>query len=228
VDAKDRNLLFNDKNYTDKEYYAQYPTIHHLLLDLMQSDAPHDVRLVYLAVAWLVAHRGHFLSEVDKDNIAAVLQFDEVYQDFQSHCRCTGLNRGHVTYKNYKRFLLQQKPVSEQKKDLKSVIYPGRAVQVNEDDVVNKKQLPNLLAGGTVSLKDLFSQLNAEQSKKISFRSSDEKFEEAVEVLSEEELELVLQLRRLYDWASLKHILEDSLTISEAKVKVYEQHRGSS
>jgi CRISPR-associated endonuclease Csn1 len=222
---EDHNLLFNDKNYTDKEYYAQYPTIHHLLLDLMQSDAPHDVRLVYLAVAWLVAHRGHFLSEVDRDNITAVLQFDDIYNDFQAALQTCGLEPWTCDVQKLQEVLLQQKPVSEQKKDLKSVIYPGRAVQVNEDDVVNKKQLPNLLAGGTVSLKDLFSQLNAEQSKKISFRSSDEKFEEAVEVLSEEELELVLQLRRLYDWASLKHILEDSLTISEAKVKVYEQHR---
>ena len=57
-DAHEAYCLFADADYTDREYHKQYPTIHHLICDLMESDAPHDVRLVYLACAWLVAHRG--------------------------------------------------------------------------------------------------------------------------------------------------------------------------
>lgn len=45
----------------------------------MEDTTPHDVRLVYLAVAWLMAHRGHFLSEVNKDNITELLDFDSIY-----------------------------------------------------------------------------------------------------------------------------------------------------
>lgn len=60
-------FLFNDKTFTDKEYYKLYPTIHHLIYELIENPAPHDVRLVYLACAWLVAHRGHFLNEISKD-----------------------------------------------------------------------------------------------------------------------------------------------------------------
>ena len=62
--------LFNDAGYTDVEYYTQYPTIHHLICDLMNDARPHDVRLVYLACAWLAAHRGHFLSNIDKNSLA--------------------------------------------------------------------------------------------------------------------------------------------------------------
>ena len=68
-----------------KEYVTNYPTIHHLITELMENDEPHDVRLVYLACAWLVAHRGHFLSEVDKHNIAAVTDFKTVYEKLVSY-----------------------------------------------------------------------------------------------------------------------------------------------
>ena len=70
VDPEDRYIVFNEKDFTDKDFYEKYPTIHHLILELMTDDTPHDVRLVYLACAYLVAHRGHFLSEVSKDNVA--------------------------------------------------------------------------------------------------------------------------------------------------------------
>lgn len=45
----------------DSAYNKRYPTIHHLLCELMEDETPHDVRLVYLGCAWLVGHRGHFL-----------------------------------------------------------------------------------------------------------------------------------------------------------------------
>lgn len=159
VEAGDRNLLFNDVTFTDKEYYANYPTIHHLLLELMQSDAPHDVRLVYLAVAWLVAHRGHFLSEVDKDNVEAVLRFDEVYKDFQDVLGMYGLDPWTCDEKKLQSVLLQRKRIKEQQKDLEMLIYPGQKLKAGEEDRVDKKLLLNLLAGGTVSLEKLFPQL---------------------------------------------------------------------
>lgn len=77
-----QNIYFNDINYADKEYFSEYPTIHHLIDELMKDTTPHDVRLVYLACAYILAHRGHFLFSVDKDNISEVLDFDKVYQVF--------------------------------------------------------------------------------------------------------------------------------------------------
>lgn len=224
VEAGDRNLLFNDPAYTDKEYYAKYPTIHHLLLELMRSDASHDVRLVYLAVAWLVAHRGHFLSEVDKDNVEAVLRFDEVYQDFQDVMGIYGLDPWTCDKEKLQSVLLQRKRIKEQQKDLETLIYPGQKLKTSEDDLVDKKLLLNLLAGGTVPLEKLFPQLTLEENKKLCFQDSEDAVAEALQLL-DEEADLVIQLRRLYDWALLKHSLQGSLSVSEAKVRVYEQHR---
>ncbi|MBR6671227.1 MAG: hypothetical protein IKL31_10900, partial [Ruminococcus sp.] len=48
------NIFFDDENYGDKEYFNEYPTIHHLIVELMNCDSPHDIRLVYYACAYRV------------------------------------------------------------------------------------------------------------------------------------------------------------------------------
>ena len=45
----------------------------------MESDEPHDVRLVYAACAWLVAHRGHFFEQRERDDLGAVLDVRGAY-----------------------------------------------------------------------------------------------------------------------------------------------------
>lgn len=84
-DAVSKYSVFDDKDYSDIEFHKQYPTIHHLIDDLMYSDGKHDIRLIYLACAWLVAHRGHFLNEVSKDSISELTDFTNVADNFLSY-----------------------------------------------------------------------------------------------------------------------------------------------
>ena len=79
TDAEEPYCLFNDKNYTDADYHRQYPTIHHLIAELISDSTAHDVRLVYIACAWLLAHRGHFLSDISTDNINELRDFGSSY-----------------------------------------------------------------------------------------------------------------------------------------------------
>lgn len=81
-DAEDRYVFFNDKEYTDVQYMREYPTIHHLICELIYNSNKHDVRLVYLACAWLVTHRGHFLSNINTENIADLVDIHNVYNGF--------------------------------------------------------------------------------------------------------------------------------------------------
>ena len=72
--------LFADTGYTDKNYFDDYPTIFHLRNELLHptKDA-YDVRLVYLAIANMFKHRGHFLNDtLDVDKITS--SAEEVYQ----------------------------------------------------------------------------------------------------------------------------------------------------
>lgn len=43
---KGKYTLFNDKAYTDKQYYKEYPTIYHLRKDLLKNPAK-DIRLLF-------------------------------------------------------------------------------------------------------------------------------------------------------------------------------------
>jgi CRISPR-associated endonuclease Csn1 len=54
--------LFTDTNFTDRDYYAKFPTIYHLRKHLLENDE-HDPRLLYLACHHLIKYRGHFLFE---------------------------------------------------------------------------------------------------------------------------------------------------------------------
>lgn len=55
--------LFTDEDFTDKEYYKQFPTIYHLRSALLHEDKKFDLRLIYLAIHHILKHRGHFLFE---------------------------------------------------------------------------------------------------------------------------------------------------------------------
>ena len=67
TDKECRFALFNDPGFTDKDYHRQYPTIYHLRSELARSTAPHDVRLVYLAIHHIMKNRGHFLYETSEN-----------------------------------------------------------------------------------------------------------------------------------------------------------------
>ena len=55
--------MFNDDEWTDKKYHEKYPTIFHLIMDLINNDEKKDIRLVFLACNWLIKNRGHFIFE---------------------------------------------------------------------------------------------------------------------------------------------------------------------
>ena len=79
-DNKQINSLFNDPDYSDKEYHEKYPTIYHLRSELIHSREPHDIRLIYLAVHHILKHRGHFLFE--GKNTDEILSIETAYDTF--------------------------------------------------------------------------------------------------------------------------------------------------
>ncbi len=221
-----RNSFFNDAGYTDREYFREYPTIHHLIVELMENPAKHDPRLVYLAVAYLVAHRGHFLSEVDKDNVEECLDFSLVYHDFMAcfetkpwECDPAGLGD----------ILKRRTGISVKTKALTAYLYQGKAPKDSADDAYSRAALVKLLAGGTVKLSQLF--LNDAYEESISLGMKDEDFEGIVGNLGDDG-ELLISAKKLYDWSILIDLFRDvkdsAITypaISRAKVAVYEQHK---
>ena len=216
--------IFDDKNLTDVIYNKKYPTIHHLICELMNSKEYHDPRLVYIAVAWLVKHRGHFLNEVDVDKIDDILNFDDVYNDFMS--LFDEVKPWECEPKKIEEVLKLSLGVTAKKEKLFELFYYSKkAPKILEEDKYSKEGLVTLLSGGSYAIKKLFNDEEAcEENVSLSFRNP-EKVEEALSKLDDERAELVNKLWKVYDWSLLANILSGSNTISEAKVKVYEQHK---
>ena len=227
-DAEDEYTLFNDKNYTDKQYHSEYPTIHHLIVELMNNPAPHDVRLVYLACAWLVAHRGHFLDNLDEDNVSKIADITETYENLNAYFRDNGytipwstpdlIELGNV--------LKSKTGIRVKEQKLAEVLLEGQKPKkdVTEEFPFNLYCIIKLLAGGSCKVKELFAKDEYAELDSFSLGMDEEKHLELASAIGDD-YELIAQLRSLYDWAILNNILNGATTISEAKVRIYEQHK---
>lgn len=223
VPDTDSHIYFNDETYSDKDYYRQYPTIHHLISDLMTSDEKHDIRLVYIACAWLIGHRGHFLNEVDKDNISGVLDFSSIYQDFVNYLTENEICEWNISDECCFSEILQKKAnISTKEKEIISSCLPGG--KKSKDSRTNV--IINLLCGGKKDLKAIFDNNDYADLdiKAVSLGMPDEQFTAALAQIGDDS-ELLIKMKALYDWALLKGILGEHKCISDAKIAIYEQHK---
>jgi len=226
-DAHDAHCLFCDPGYTDSEYHKQYPTIHHLICDLLNSTEPHDVRLIYLACAWLVAHRGHFFSEVSKDHLEDVLNFELCYRGLME--LFSESMPWDCEPKAFGRILKKKLGINSKYRELCMLLYhtpkaPKLKVTGAEETAYSIELILKLLCGSSVSVKELFGKDEYAELASISLDKSDDKL---ILILNElgDDAELIRRLKAVFDWAVLADILADSLYISENKVAVYEQHK---
>lgn len=229
-EVEEPHIFFNDSDYTDIQYMKEYPTIHHLITELMKNPEPHDVRLVYLACAWLLAHRGHFLNNLKVENIDKITDITSVYQEFLDYFTSHGYRRPweDVSPDALDEVLKENMKVSDKKNALKDFLLDGHTPDkdVTENFPYSQEAIIRLLAGGECSPKEFFHDEAYEDLKKIKLGMSDEDHAELANVIGEE-YDLILSMRKIYDWCILANILNgrSDITISEAKVLTYEQHK---
>lgn len=227
-DSSTSKGVFAGFGYTDKEYYNKYPTIHHLIVELMKYSEPHDVRLVYLACSWLVAHRGHFLSEVDTDTIRDGSNFkvayDSLMEYFEYNDECEEPVWGDIDSAEVEKILAEKISSKDKKKKLTDLLYEKKKISSapTEEFPFSREGIIKLLCGGTCDANALFG--NKEISKELAINLSCDDLEIQLSSLGED-AELILRLKAVYDCASLYGILNGHKYISEAKTEIYEQHK---
>ncbi len=226
-DAGEPYCIFNDAEYTDKQYHAEYPTIHHLLVHLMKTDEPQDIRLVYLACAWLVAHRGHFLSDVSRENVAALMDFHAVHENLiawftQRDVKTPdGLDHEAVL----ERVLCENISVLRKYDHLKKELFNGEKPQKKQNDYLDTECFLKLLCGSKVALEKLFCNEGYADAGSVLLGADDEVLAALYASLSEDDAELLQCAKTVYDWALLVDILKGGECISAAKKRDYERHK---
>lgn len=242
-DSGEEYTLFHDPDYTDKEYHTQYPTIHHLLWELMTSVEPHDVRLVYLACAWLVAHRGHFLSHVDTEHIAEITDFSVVWSQLQEYFSA---NAYAVPWKagiesELAGILCGHGGIRMREKAVCAVLFENGKIPSSDDEVFpfDAGEIVRFLCGGNTNLKKLFCE-HGEQYEalpSVDPTKDPDELEPVLAELEEADAEMIRRLLTISDWIALERLLNagsttaedgsstERLSISRAKIRVYEQHK---
>ena len=121
------NLLFDDPEYQDTNYHKDYPTIHHLICELMEHPEPHDVRLVYIACAFLLGHRGHFLRDIEPENVKELLDFSALYKALPTWFEEYGISEAFPQDHNIMQNVLRSSNgVTIRERELKDALYSGK------------------------------------------------------------------------------------------------------
>lgn len=216
-----------DGGIDDKEYHRKYPTIHHLIVELMAADSPRDIRLVYLACAWLVANRGHFLSEAKAES---VVDFQKPYTEFLSsftwNYQCQLPWAASVSCEKIQEIMQAQVGITQRKAKFKAEVYRGKSPskKPEEEFPFSRDAIVSLLSGGKVSPAELFGNEAYKGLDSVALSMDEENFERILSELGDD-AELLRNMQAMYDCALLNITLQGKRSISEAKVAVYEQHK---
>ena len=219
--SKEKFTLFNDDNYKDYDFYKQYPTIFHLRDELIKNPEKKDIRLIYLALHSIFKSRGHFLFE--GQNLKEIKNFETLYNNLITFLEDNGINKS-IDKDNIKKL---EKIICDSGKGLKDKEKEFKEIFNSDKQLV---AIFKLSVGSSVSLNDLFDtdeyKKEEVEKEKISFREQIYEDDKPIyySILGEK-IELLDIAKSFYDFMVLNNILSDSNYISEAKVKLYEEHK---
>ena len=227
LDDKSTNFkypLFNDENYTDKDYYKDYPTGYHLRWELINNPAPHDIRLVYLALYSILKHRGNFLtpgslSEVRDLNLLIDNVLDSINELSDYALR--------IEEPDKVRDLLQDKKKKKQEK-IKDII--PLILHNSSDEKAAKnaiKAISRLMVGGTADVAVIFPDVFSKEDP-TNFSFADAKYDEEIypELDSSypEYAAAINEMKGVYNWEILNGIVGEEKYLCCAEINIYNKH----
>ena len=220
------DYLFNDKDFTDVDYYKQYRTIYHLRKKLMYADEKMDIRLVYLAIHHIIKYRGNFLYQGENVTVNSNISgnLEELFMLLQE----TVLPDYSLEQINIKEIedLLCDKFLSkkDKQKKLKLILNKG----LKEEDKVKIDALVDSILGYKSSYSNLFIDYNLlEDGKKIELSFTDKEFETKVENIKQslgETYYIVELCQKIYSAVILNDMLKGQESLSEAMCSLYAKH----
>lgn len=228
-----KHPLFNGDDYTDREFYKEYPTIYHLRKELIESSEPHDVRLVYLALHHILKNRGHFLIDGDISNAKSFhYAFENMMEQFADMLPYAL----YVSDSSQLEDIMTNKGIarSEKAKRMQAVLTVDES-SVGKDELkkykASCKEICNLLSGNTGDIRKIFVKDFELDDSSLKFKFSEAKYNEEIAPTLEEqipeEMALISAIKALYDWSVLVDVLNNEEYFSCAKVKSYNCHQAN-
>ena len=158
--------IFNGSDFTEPDYYEQFPTIYHLRKFLMDTDEKADLRLVYLAMHNIVKHRGNFLREGQLKAESA--KSDEAVAAFAkalgAWCETRDYEEPSV---NQAAIVVALGKDKLSRSGIADLLFEAIKVEVGEpaENKKCRKALAKAIVGLNVEFKDIFGDYEAEKTK---------------------------------------------------------------
>lgn len=212
--SKNVNTYFDDADFKDSDYFKMYPTVHHLIKELSESNKPHDVRLVYLACAFIVAHRGHFLNGADENNVQAVLDFDSSYCEFTDWFKSNDIedNPFSESVKNEFSVILRKKiGITAKEREIKNLLFGTTKTPdcyKDEEYPIDIDVLIKFISGGKTNLAKLFRNPSYDELDIQTVEVGKADFADTIDLLAssmeDTDVPLLSAVKAMYDWSLLK------------------------
>ncbi len=213
---KNQYVLFADDNFTDKEYYKQYPTVFHLRKALIDHTAPKDIRLYYIALHHIIKYRGHFL--FDGQEISEIRDLKKLIDDLNEYLAATAEDDDPICFVTDKLDEFKKAAMGGGK-DRKNICCELLGVNgIDKDKAKVAKDIVNAMLGYSFSTKTLFGE---EEGKSYSFAKLKDEESEALVA----EHELLGYLKAVYNYILFENVFVGCNYISEAMIKLYEKHK---
>ncbi|MBQ3379739.1 MAG: type II CRISPR RNA-guided endonuclease Cas9 [Clostridia bacterium] len=224
------DVLFADADKSDKDFFKRYPTMYHLRSELIRSNEEHDIREVFLAIHHIMKKRGHFLFEVmGSDDTPEV---GELIDELSAYTE----RIGNVEFKpkDKAKYIETLKApdfrINDKKKALKAAYGSIPKAEDMDEDALNLSvgHVSDLLAGASVKAADLFCNKALKDIENKSIRLSDnieEKLDSLIQELGEEQAELLIKLKEVFDAVRLSQILGEEKYLSDAKVRQFNENK---
>ena len=217
--------LFNDADYTDRNFYAQYPTIYHLRKAMIESDRKFDIRLIYLVAHHIVKYRGNFLMEGQnlnnkgqEDNSYIVNLFKQINEYYEKYDINLNYNLSNVG--DFVNLILNSKGINKLTKDFNELFDAKENLA---------KSISKILAGGSLKVSALFPMFDLEgmDPDAIKFSKSGFEDDDLPKIISalDEDSKIVQILFNIYSWMQYKRILNGNTYYSFAMVKRYDDYK---
>ena len=220
------DYLFNDRDFTDVDYYKQYRTIYHLRRKLMYADEKMDIRLVYLAMHHIIKYRGNFLYQ--GENVTVNSNISENLEELFMLLQETVLPEYSSKQINIKEIedLLCEKLLSKKSKQEKLELILSKGL--NKEDKLKVKAIVEAIIGYTANYSNLFIDYNLlEEGKDVKLSFTDKEFEAKVENIKQSlgEVYYIVELcQKIYSAIILNDILKGQESLSEAMCSLYAKH----
>ncbi len=236
---KSKHILFIDDNYTDQDYFAEYPTIYHLRADLMENGTD-DIRKLFLAVHHILKYRGNFLYEgaTFDSNSSLDTVLKRALEQIEFHIfNATSEDALHSILDIVK---LQDKTKSDKAKAIESLVdtyitdkVESSCTDKEKKDLLkaDKKRLrafANLILGLNANLTDLFGTIEEIEEDFVKLQITGDTYEEKRDDYAKvwgDTIRIIDDCKSVYDSIILMSIKEPGLTISQSKVKAFNKHK---